>query len=304
MSPRHKRVTGDERCVAVREVLARVGDKWSVQVIVILGEGTKRFTELKRAIEGISQRMLTLTLRALERDGLVTRTVYADVPLRVDYILTPLGRTLLAPVETIAAWAQDHRQEIQRARDMFDERFAATRTRRRVRSTTITSIAALIISLACGAPVRSVPSHAPVETRPGPPPQLSALERDTVDAVNRERERRGLAPLSVSSTLTRIARAHSAYQAKVGKSEHEGEGGSLPVDRARAGGIAWSVLGENVAMNLGYSDPVATAVGGWMMSAPHRKNILNPVFEQTGVGIVTAEDGTIYFTEMFLDPAN
>jgi uncharacterized protein YkwD len=181
-----------------------------------------------------------------------------------------------------------------------------TQAKTLARSTTITSIAALIIALACGAPVRSVPSHAPapVEKSPAPPPQLSELERETVDAVNRERERQGLTPLSVSSALTRIARAHSAYQAKVGKSEHEGEGGSSPADRARAGGIAWSVLGENVAMNLGFSDPVATAVGGWMMSAPHRKNILNPVFEQTGVGIVTAEDGTIYFTQMFLDPAN
>src|SRR4030095_6930287 len=103
------------------------GDKWSVQVIVLLGEGTKRFTELKRAIEGISQRMLTLTLRALERDGIVTRPVSPDVPLRVDYIPTPLGRTLLAPVETIAAWAQEHRQEIQRPRDKFDERHAAPR---------------------------------------------------------------------------------------------------------------------------------------------------------------------------------
>ena len=143
-----------------------------------------------------------------------------------------------------------------------------------------------------------------METSPTSSPRLSALERDTVDAVNRERERQGRPPLGVSSTLTRIARAHSAYQAKVGKSEHKGEGGSLPADRARAGGIAWSVLAENVAMNLGYSDPVATAVGSWMMSASHRKNILNPVFEQTGVGIVTAEDGTIYFTQMFLDPAN
>ena len=169
---------------------------------------------------------------------------------------------------------------------------------------TIPSIAALIIMLACGAPVRSVPSHAPVEKSPAAPPRLSALERDTVDAVNRERERQGLTPLSVSSTLTRIARDHSAYQAKVGRSEHEGEGGSLPADRVRAGGIAWSVLAENVAMNLGYSDPVATAVGGWMMSAPHRKNILNPVFEQTGVGIVTAKNGTIYFTQLFLDPPN
>ena len=129
MSPRHKRVTDDESCVAVREVLARVGDKWSVQVIVLLGDETKRFTELKRAIEGISQRMLTLTLRALERDGIVTRTVHAEVPLRVDYVLTPLGRTLRAPVEAIAAWAQDHRQEIQSARDKFDERAAPSKPR-------------------------------------------------------------------------------------------------------------------------------------------------------------------------------
>lgn len=167
-----------------------------------------------------------------------------------------------------------------------------------------TTIAAIIIALACGAPLRSVPPHAPGEKSPAAPPRLSELERDTVDAVNRERERQGLTPLSVSSTLTRIARAHSTYQAKVGKSQHEGEGGSLAADRARAGGIAWSVLGENVAMNFGYSDPVATAVRGWMMSAPHRKNILNPVFEQTGVGIVTGEDGAIYFTQLFLDPAN
>ena len=119
------------------------------------------------------------------------------------------------------------------------------------------------------------------------PPRLSELERETVDAINRERERKGLARLSVSSTLTRIARTHSAYQAKVGKSGHAGEGGSLPADRANAGGVAWSVLAENVAMNLGHSDPVATAVRGWMKSAAHRKNILGPMFAQTGVGIVT-----------------
>jgi uncharacterized protein YkwD len=143
-----------------------------------------------------------------------------------------------------------------------------------------------------GAPVRSAA-----------PPRLSELERDTVDAVNRERERHGRPPLRVSSTLTRIARAHSAYQAKVGKLGHKGDHGSLPADRANAGGVSWSVLAENVAMNAGYSDPVATAVRGWMKSAHHRKNIVNPVFEQTGVGIATAEDGTIYFTQMFVDPA-
>ncbi len=107
-------------CLAAREVLNRVGDKWSVLVVGLLGEGQKRFSELKRAIDGISQRMLTLTLRGLERDGLVTRTVYPTVPPRVDYALTPLGVTLLEPVSALAAWSQAHREEIQTARARFD----------------------------------------------------------------------------------------------------------------------------------------------------------------------------------------
>jgi DNA-binding HxlR family transcriptional regulator len=115
-------VTGHEDCVAVREVLDRVGDKWSLLLITVLADGTKRFSELKSAIEGISQRMLTLTLRGLERDGLVKRTVYATVPPRVEYALTPLGRTLIESVTGLAIWAQRHRREIQRARDVFDER--------------------------------------------------------------------------------------------------------------------------------------------------------------------------------------
>lgn len=109
-------------CLAAREVLSRVGDKWSVFVISLLGDGPKRFSEIKRTIEGISQRMLTLTLRGLERDGLVTRTVFATVPPRVDYELTPLGATLLPPVRALATWAQAHRYEIQQARDRFDAR--------------------------------------------------------------------------------------------------------------------------------------------------------------------------------------
>jgi DNA-binding HxlR family transcriptional regulator len=124
MSLRHTKMAGDDECVAVREVLNRVGDKWSVLVIALLGDDTKRFNELKRMIEGISQRMLTLTLRGLERDGLVRRTVYATVPPRVEYLLTPLGRTLLEPVTALARWAQRHGREIQRARDLFDERAA------------------------------------------------------------------------------------------------------------------------------------------------------------------------------------
>jgi DNA-binding HxlR family transcriptional regulator len=89
-------------CPAVREVLNRVGDKWSVLVIVLLETGPKRFTDLHHAIEGVSQRMLTLTLRGLERDGLVERKVFPTSPPRVDYRLTRLGRTLLAPVGALA----------------------------------------------------------------------------------------------------------------------------------------------------------------------------------------------------------
>ena len=120
---------GHEDCLAVREVLNRVGDKWSVLVIAVLGEGPKRFNELKRMIEGISQRMLTLTLRGLERDGLVRRTVYATVPPRVEYILTPLGGTLLEPVTALGKWAQRYSRDMQRARETFDEREARAERR-------------------------------------------------------------------------------------------------------------------------------------------------------------------------------
>jgi DNA-binding HxlR family transcriptional regulator len=108
----------------VREVLDRVGDKWSVLVIVLLGQRTHRFNELHRDIEGISQRMLTLTVRTLERDGLVSRTVHASVPPRVDYELTELGRTLLIPLGALADWADTHRGDIQAARDRHDRRVA------------------------------------------------------------------------------------------------------------------------------------------------------------------------------------
>jgi DNA-binding HxlR family transcriptional regulator len=112
--------------MAVREVLTRVGDKWSVLVVVLLGDGSKRFSELRRMIEGISQRMLTLTLRGLERDGLVTRTVEPTIPPRVDYELTPLGRTLLEPVMGLAAWAEKNRVVLQAARDRYDAKAAKT----------------------------------------------------------------------------------------------------------------------------------------------------------------------------------
>jgi len=110
-----------EDCRAVSEVLSRVGDKWTVLVVTMLGDGAKRFNELRKALGSISQRMLTLTLRGLERDGLVTRTVFPTVPSRVEYELTRLGRSLLEPVSGLGLWARKNRSAIQDARHRFDE---------------------------------------------------------------------------------------------------------------------------------------------------------------------------------------
>jgi DNA-binding HxlR family transcriptional regulator len=109
-----------EDCRAVSEILARVGDKWTVLVVGVLGDGPKRFSEIRRAIGSISQRMLTLTLRGLERDGLVTRTVFPTIPPRVDYELTKLGQSLLEPVNGLGLWARQNRAAIQNARQRFD----------------------------------------------------------------------------------------------------------------------------------------------------------------------------------------
>jgi len=112
----------DHDCRGVASILARVGDKWSVFVIMMLGNGPKRFNELKRMVGGISQRMLTLTLRGLERDGLVTRTVFPTIPPRVDYELTDLGRGLVHPVMALGQWAMEHQDRIETARSRFDGR--------------------------------------------------------------------------------------------------------------------------------------------------------------------------------------
>jgi DNA-binding HxlR family transcriptional regulator len=105
-----------------REVLDRVGDKWSLYVVNLLSGGSKRFTELKRDIDGISQRMLTVTLRGLERDGIVSRTMYPVMPPHVDYALTPLGRGLIDAVAALVTWAEDHLGEIDAARAAYDLR--------------------------------------------------------------------------------------------------------------------------------------------------------------------------------------
>jgi DNA-binding HxlR family transcriptional regulator len=113
---------GEEATRCAREVLDRIGDKWSLEVIHCLRDGSTRFMELKRAVAGISQRMLTVTLRGLERDGLVRRTVHAAVPPRVDYELTALGETLLEKVCGLVAWTDEHLDDIGRARREYDAR--------------------------------------------------------------------------------------------------------------------------------------------------------------------------------------
>lgn len=109
-------------CQKMSQVLARIGEKWSVLIIMLLAQKPRRFTEVKRAINGISQRMLTLCLRGLERDGLVKRTVIAVMPPHVEYELTPLGRSLTEPVIALGTWAQDHIADIDAARAEFDQR--------------------------------------------------------------------------------------------------------------------------------------------------------------------------------------
>ena len=107
-------------CRAVNDVLSRIGDKWSVRVVMSLARGSRRFNELRREIDSISQRMLTRTLRALERDGLVSRTVTPTVPPRVDYALTALGSSLTGPVAMLGEWAMDNIGAIESARGEFD----------------------------------------------------------------------------------------------------------------------------------------------------------------------------------------
>lgn len=126
MAPKHTDVTAPAdhssgSCLAVSSILSRIGDKWSVLVIMMLADGPRRFNEIKRMVGGISQRMLTLTLRGLERDGLVTRTIYPTIPPRVDYELTELGHSLKEPVQHLGSWAFANLPQIQTARENFDK---------------------------------------------------------------------------------------------------------------------------------------------------------------------------------------
>jgi len=120
LKPKHPTLTAE--CRPVSELLARVGDKWSVLVVSLLGGGSLRFSALRRMIDGISQKMLTTTLRSLERDGFVIRTVFPTTPPSVAYELTELGRDLLVPVGALADWARKNQERVDAARAQFDRR--------------------------------------------------------------------------------------------------------------------------------------------------------------------------------------
>ncbi|WP_062211157.1 helix-turn-helix domain-containing protein [Aureimonas sp. AU12] len=122
MKPTHLHPPG--RCRMIDEVLSLIGDKWSIYVVVMLGQGKRRFSELKREVDGISQKMLTVTLRGLERDGYVTRTAYATIPPRVEYELTELGQDLLVPVRALGDWANRNESRVVGARIRYDARRA------------------------------------------------------------------------------------------------------------------------------------------------------------------------------------
>lgn len=115
---------GEADCKALGQILARVGDKWTIMIVGALSQGPLRFNALQRAVPGVSHKMLATTLRGLERDGLVTRTAFATIPPRVDYELTPQGRSLQAPLRALASWARLQQEYIERAREAFDRRSA------------------------------------------------------------------------------------------------------------------------------------------------------------------------------------
>jgi DNA-binding HxlR family transcriptional regulator len=118
----------DANC-STRRILDRIGDRWTVLVVGLLGDGDARFSELRRRIDGVSQKMLTQTLRGLERDGLVRRTVHPEVPVRVEYALTEAGRTLLEPLRALQQWSIEHMGQVSASQEAYDRAQAASGAR-------------------------------------------------------------------------------------------------------------------------------------------------------------------------------
>ncbi|SFK14355.1 winged helix-turn-helix transcriptional regulator [Methylocapsa palsarum] len=128
MEPNYSHVPGE--CSRVAPILSRIGDKWSILVVMLLGDGPVRFNELRRRVGGISQRMLTLTVRGLERDGYLTRTVFPTIPPRVEYELTPLGRSLLIPMRGLGGWVMENLSLIEDSQKRFDQTTRKVRAER------------------------------------------------------------------------------------------------------------------------------------------------------------------------------
>lgn len=120
MKPTTTNVPG--QCTRANDVISLIGDKWSVHVVMLLGRGKQRFSEIKRSVDGVSQKMLTTTLRGLERDGYVKRTVFPTIPPRVEYELTALGEELLVPLGALGAWAIENHRRVVLARAAYDAR--------------------------------------------------------------------------------------------------------------------------------------------------------------------------------------
>jgi DNA-binding HxlR family transcriptional regulator len=120
MKPTMTNVPG--QCTRANDVISLIGDKWSVHVVMLLGRGKQRFSEIKRSVDGVSQKMLTTTLRGLERDGYVRRTVFPTIPPKVEYELTALGEELLVPLGALGAWAIENHDRVVRARAAYDAR--------------------------------------------------------------------------------------------------------------------------------------------------------------------------------------
>ena len=144
-----------------------------------------------------------------------------------------------------------------------------------------------------------VVTRQPVVVASSAPVAASSLERRAFDAINTERARYGLAPLVWDADLLRMARLHSEKMARLNFFDHEGPDGDLPA-RARQSGVRWRSLAENIALNQGYSDPVALAVEQWMHSAGHRDNILRRIFTHSAIGIARSSDGRVYLTQVFI----
>lgn len=125
MKPTNSHRPGE--CQRANDVIARIGDKWSVHVVMLLGDGRQRFMDIKRAVDGVSQKMLTVTLRGLERDGYVERTFHPTIPPKVEYELTDLGRELLVPLRALGTWAIANHDRVVEARRTYDERAGAPR---------------------------------------------------------------------------------------------------------------------------------------------------------------------------------